>query len=175
MRSFLFCATITSALLLLLVATANAQATQARVLCPGNGLTAAEEKALLDGHNAIREELNLRHLIWDCVLAKSAQAWATAGIAEHNDDSPYGESIFVATSATENVTSSLKRWQAEKLNWTNETGECAPGKICLHYTQIVWRTTVKVGCGINRNATGKWKTMLVCHYDPAGNTGGKAF
>lgn len=175
MRSFLMGATIASALLIIFVSNANAQVAQAKAMCPGTGLTSVEEKALLDGHNTIRKELGLRDLTWDCTLAKAAYSWAGRGIAEHNDDNPFGESIFVATSATESVSSSIKRWQAEKLNWTNDTGKCAVGKICLHYTQIVWRTTAKLGCGINRNVTGKWKTILVCNYDPAGNTGGKAF
>lgn len=174
-KSIIFCAAIVCAFHLVAVVDTNAQIAQPRPMCPGSGLTAVEEKAILDGHNAIRKELKLRDLTWDCGLAKAAQDWASKGIAEHNDDNPYGESIFVASSATEPITSSLKRWQAEKLNWNNETGKCAPGKICLHYTQIVWRTTTKLGCGINRNVVGKWKTMLVCNYDPAGNTGGKAY
>ncbi|HMT09036.1 MAG TPA: CAP domain-containing protein [Pyrinomonadaceae bacterium] len=174
-KSFLANAGIAFVLCLFFIVDTSAQSTQARAICPGTKLTAAEEKALIDGHNAIRKELSLRDLIWDCTLAKAAQSWADRGIAEHDDDNPYGESIFVASSGTADVTGSLKRWQTEKANWTNETGTCAPGKICLHYTQIVWRTTAKLGCGINRNATGKWKTMLVCNYDPAGNTGGKAY
>ena len=30
---------------------------------------------------------------------------------------------------------------------------------------------MKIGCGINRAATGKWKVLMVCNYDPAGNMG----
>lgn len=174
-KSMFLCAVAACAFHFFTVSSSNAQVVQSRPMCPGTTLTAVEEKAILDGHNAIRKELNLRDLTWDCGLARAAQDWANNGIAEHNDDNPHGESIFVASSATEPVTSSLKRWHAEKLNWNNDTGKCSPGRVCLHYTQIVWRTTSKIGCGINRNVVGRWKTILVCNYDPAGNTGGKAY
>ncbi|MBK8466922.1 MAG: hypothetical protein IPL32_13920 [Chloracidobacterium sp.] len=40
---------------------------------------------------------------------------------------------------------------------------------------MVWRKTARIGCGINRNTPGNWKTIVVCNYDPAGNKPGPAF
>jgi pathogenesis-related protein 1 len=63
----------------------------------------------------------------------------------------------------------------EKASWNNKTASCAAGKTCTHYTQIVWKKTASIGCGINRNALGKWKVLLVCNYNPAGNGPGPPF
>ena len=63
----------------------------------------------------------------------------------------------------------------EKAFWDNTAAICKPGKSCYHYTQVVWKDTTEVGCGINRKASGKMKMLLVCNYDPAGNFPGPAY
>ena len=144
--------------------------------CPSaNGLTAAEVSELITMHNSDRAANKIPLLKWDCSLAATAQEWANRSVFGHREDTPYGENIFVGASSDENVRSAMDRWLTEKAFWNNRTGTCADGKICTHYTQIVWSKTQNFGCGINRNATGKWKVILVCNYDPAGNMGGPAF
>ncbi len=143
--------------------------------CDANNLTAAEITELLSAQNKARSDQKLPPFTWDCNLAKYAQEWATRGIAEHRADTPYGENVFVASDPAENISTVVKTWMNEKSNWNNKTATCAVGKVCNHYTQIMWNRTSQVGCGINRNATGKWKVLLVCNYDPAGNSGGPAY
>ena len=144
--------------------------------CAGaNGLTRGEIIEILNIHNLVRAGLKLPQLTWDCKLANYAQQWAKRGIAEHRDDTFYGESIFVAAASDVAAVGSVNKWMLEKPSWNNQTGKCNPGKTCTHYTQIVWKKTVRIGCGINRNVSGKWKTMLVCNYDPAGNDPGPAY
>lgn len=143
--------------------------------CQPNGLTQDEISEILTAHNMVRAELKIEPLNWDCSLELTAQKWANRSITQHDEDIPFGESIFVASSPTQPVGSVVVRWMTERPNWENRTGRCLPGKVCNHYTQIVWRATRRVGCGINRNGAGKWKVFLVCHYDPAGNAGGPAY
>lgn len=143
--------------------------------CDGNNLTAAEITELLAAQNKARAEQKLPPLTWDCNLAKYAQEWSTRGVAEHRADTPYGENVFVASNTAEPIETVVKTWMREKANWDNKNATCAPGKVCNHYTQIMWNRTSQIGCGINRNATGKWKVLLVCNYDPAGNSGGPAY
>ena len=38
----------------------------------------------------------------------------------------------------------------------------------LHFSQIVWKKTTSIGCGIARNAKNTW-VYVVCKYSPAGN------
>lgn len=144
--------------------------------CKGpNGLTSDEIVTMVSAHNEIRAQLKLSPLTWDCKLADYAQQWARRGVAQHREDTDLGESIFVAGNGAISAISSFNKWMLEKSNWTNAAGRCTAGKVCTHYTQIVWKKTARIGCGINRNAPGKWKTVLVCNYDPAGNDPGPAY
>ena len=156
-----------------LVFAANAQASK---VCSGKSeITESEKRQILDSHNKVRAELNLSRLIWDCELAEVAQEWATRGIFGHRPDNDFGENLFVASAANSSPVFAFKQWMLEKSYWDNDLGACQTGKVCTHYTQIVWKKTTKVGCGINRNAKGKWKTLVVCNYDPAGNSKGPAY
>ena len=147
----------------------------AKVKCEVNGLTQPEITELLASHNKARAEQKLPPLVWDCALANLAQQWANRGVYAHRGDSAFGENIFVASNPAEAVGTVVKTWVGEKANWTNKTAKCAPGKVCNHYTQVMWNTTSQVGCGINRNSPGQWKTIVVCNYNPAGNLGGPAY
>ncbi len=52
------------------------------------------------------------------------------------------------------------------------SNSCAAGKQCGHYTQLVWRDTERVGCGVANcnNVDGFGAGNLwVCNYDPPGN------
>lgn len=144
--------------------------------CTGaNGLTNAEIAVILEEHNQTRKALGLSMLVWDCSLATLAQTWATRGIFEHRTDRSYGENLFVSSSGAVMAASAMENWEKEKEFWNNNSASCASGKVCTHYTQMVWARTAHIGCGINRNAIGKWKTLMVCNYDPTGNTGGRAY
>lgn len=144
--------------------------------CPSrNGLTPAEITDLVNAHNSVRLQNDLPSLKWDCKLAETAQEWADRGVFEHRLKRQYGESLYVSAASTTKAVSAVEAWMVEKPNWDNKTGTCAAGKLCTHYTQMVWRSTAAIGCGINRNAPGNWKVLLVCNYHPAGNTGGAAF
>jgi len=155
---------------------AAAAETGAPNTCPGkNGLLAAEISDLLAAHNAVRGDNKLALLTWDCKLADTAQEWATRGIFEHRMPPKYGESLYVSSTSTVKAVTAVQQWMLEKTSWDNKTAVCAAGKVCMHYTQIVWKKTAHIGCGINRNASGKWRVLLVCNYEPAGNTGGTPF
>lgn len=54
------------------------------------------------------------------------------------------------------------------------TDACSRYGGCGHYTQLVWRETTHVGCGVADCAEGKWrKSYWVCNYDPTGNYRGE--
>jgi pathogenesis-related protein 1 len=145
------------------------------VMCQaGNKLTTAEVDEILKQHNEIRAKLGSPELVWNCDLANKAQEWAARGVFEHRTTS-LGENLFVYTNAAIPVGTAIGTWMSEQPSWNNATGTCAAGKECGHYTQIVWKKTLRIGCGVNRTLTGNWKVMLVCNYDPAGNVTGPAF
>ncbi|KAI9120254.1 hypothetical protein K1719_007287 [Acacia pycnantha] len=41
------------------------------------------------------------------------------------------------------------------------------GQQCLHYAQVVWRNSVRVGCARVHGNNGWW--IVSCNYDPPGN------
>ncbi len=142
--------------------------------CSGSKLTVDETNQALAVHNFERVAYKVVPLRWDCKLAAMAQEWADRGVFEHRE-TPYGENIFVSARTDLTMNAMIDVWLAEKAFWNNKAGSCAAGKVCGHFTQVVWKSTAKVGCGVNRNASGNWKAMFVCNYDPAGNTNGPAY
>lgn len=72
-----------------------------------------------------------------------------------------------------------KNWASEAANYDHGTNACAPGKVCGHYTQIVWRNTTQVGCATrecDKNSPfqgfTRWQ-FWVCNYAPPGNYSGQ--
>lgn len=164
-------------LMFLLVCVTNAQdGKKADSNCEGNGaLTSTEISGILEAHNKARADVNLPPLTWSCKLAEMAQGWANRGIFEHSPDSDFGENIAAALHPDSSPITSITAWWQEKSFWDNTAAQCQTGKACYHYTQIVWKKTTEVGCGINRNSSGKMKMFFVCNYNPAGNFPGPAY
>jgi hypothetical protein len=61
----------------------------------------------------------------------------------------------------------VQTWIAEKGDYDPDSNTCAG--VCTHYTQVVWRTTREVGCGMAFDGE---RQVWVCEYDPAGNVAG---
>jgi hypothetical protein len=41
---------------------------------------------------------------------------------------------------------------------------------CGHYTQVVWRASTQIGCGVTSCGSGfRMQTEVICNYAPAGN------
>ena len=40
-------------------------------------------------------------------------------------------------------------WAAESSDYDYATNTCAPGQVCGHYTQMVWRSTSNIGCALH--------------------------
>lgn len=146
--------------------------------------------AITAEHNKLRAEAGVtEQLSYSPALAKSAQDWANHLKRSHHcqmqhskPKGQYGENIFWASpliwsdGRTElrkvspaEVTDS---WGSEKADYNYASNACAAGAICGHYTQIVWRDTSKVGCGVAVCSDSR-EQVWVCHYAPAGNISGE--
>jgi hypothetical protein len=153
-------------------------------VCGGNepaalaGVTAA--------HNAVRASASptpnppLAPYCWNATVAATAQAWADGCQFKHNPDLGslgYGENIYAAGSGgSKPGLAAVALWASEAANYNYANNSCSGSGTCLHYTQIVWRTTQAIGCGVQNCATNSpfggsapnW-TLVVCDYDPPGN------
>lgn len=126
-------------------------------------------------HNDKRAlHLNTGPLVWNSTLAASAQAWANNCSFAH---STYGENLYAESSGRsgEPCTIAPASWYAEIADWDFSTSSSIGGKVTGHFTQVVWKSTTQVGCGIKTCTTNspfsgfpQW-TIVVCQYYPYGN------
>ncbi len=141
---------------------------------------------ILDAHNAYRTEVNVPALTWSDELAQYAQSWANELATNrgcnmqhrpHDDNDPwnqkYGENIFSGggTNWSPTVLDAVSDWASEKKDFNPDSKECNSGGICGHYTQMVWKSTTQVGCGVATCSDGN--VIVVCNYNPAGNMVGE--
>ncbi|MBL9002923.1 MAG: Fis family transcriptional regulator [Myxococcales bacterium] len=140
-----------------------------------NGITAA--------HNAARAAVMpapstpLPALTWSPTVAAAAQTWANRCMFQHSSNG-YGENIY-ADAGQGDARAVVDNWVSEKANYNYAANTCS--KVCGHYTQVVWRSSLRLGCAAKQCTTGspfgsfnggKW-TFWVCDYDPPGNFGGQ--
>lgn len=131
----------------------------------------------LDRIRQIREEVGLSPLEWDCQLAEAAQSWAEYlaehGLFEHEQNSPYGENIFIAGGFIPTLVDAINAWYEEKKNFNpTDPNWCNYISQVGHYTQLVWKDTTKIGCGMakyQKKYQGEFDYVIVCKFYPRGN------
>lgn len=130
------------------------------------------EKEMVAVHNMYRSRVGTPPLAWSESLAARAQQWATAliqrGLFTPRRDSSFGENLFEISGGTADAASVVRAWMSEGANYHYATNTCT-GR-CGHFTQVVWRSTKLVGCGVARNAE---REVWVCDYAPHGNVVGE--
>ncbi|HYO58230.1 CAP domain-containing protein [Archangium sp.] len=120
----------------------------------------------------------LPKLTWSPEAAKVAQSWANECRFEHNKNrGKYGENLAAAAPpGSKTNAQAVEDWVSEVADYSYSKNKCAPGKMCGHYTQVVWRNTTQVGCATaicTKNSPfgaqfPKWQ-LWVCNYTPPGN------
>lgn len=149
-------------------------------------LDQTRRRDLVDAHNSWRSAVGVGPLRWANDLAAGAQQWANRLASESNcrmRHSPAelrprtGENLFWASplrwsdgrvelqpmSGTQVVDS----WGQERDDYQPARNTCRAGRVCGHYTQIVWRNTREVGCAMQQ--CDDRSQVWVCRYRPAGN------
>ena len=89
-----------------------------------------------------------------------------AALTLAHNTSKYGENLASATGPRLTPASVVNMWGGEVNDCTYSSNRCATGKMCGHYTQVVWRTTIQVGCGMARIGSSE---VWVCNFNPPGN------
>jgi pathogenesis-related protein 1 len=142
----------------------------------------AEARAWLDAHNAVRQSVQpapaspLPALTWSDAATQVAQAWADGCVYQHNQNrGERGENIAAnAPPSSWSLQDVVSAWASEATDYDYARNACAAGKVCGHYTQLVWRDTTRVGCahrtctGNSPFGSGSWE-FWVCDYEPPGN------
>jgi hypothetical protein len=162
-------------------------------------LTQAEIDTILSLHNAERTHFHIAPLQWDVPLQKVAQTYADQCQWAHNANrkqmyltaggtlNSVGENLALMSAPrqrspvqqpiyTPQVQSMVNLWIGEKEYWRSPN-KCESGQVCGHYTQMIWSTTSKIGCGLAlcKLAGGISNSLfLVCDYANAGNIVGQS-
>ncbi|OWM65895.1 hypothetical protein CDL15_Pgr015320 [Punica granatum] len=113
-------------------------------------------------------------LMWDSDLERYARWWAGQRKLdckpEHSfpeNDFKLGENIYWGSGSSWGPRDAVSAWADEEKYYTYETNSCESGKVCGHYTQIVWKTTRRIGCA--RVVCDDGDVFMTCNYDPVGN------
>lgn len=159
----------------------------------------AGEPANLTGttaaHNQVRAAVDttgiaagpLPPMVWDPNLATLATQWASQcidtdnnGLVDHSSTAYrtnaagyayVGENIF-ASGGGASGQQAVTTWAGEKANFTYPN-TCS--STCGHYTQVVWRDSIHVGCALVTCANLTYKSVVLCNYGPGGNSGGAPY
>lgn len=140
------------------------------------------ELRILAAHNAERAKMGVASLRWDDQLAEGAQRWAdhlsASGKFEHSPNRPgeplEGENIWGGTPDSFTPESMVRLWIAEKRSYVAGVfpANSSTGRVedVSHYTQLIWRRTEAVGCGLAHLGG---EEILVCRYSQPGNVRGR--
>lgn len=142
------------------------------------------EQRLLAAHNRERARVGVPPLRWDRFLAEDAAIWAQAlartNSFVHSPDDPsdpevQGENLWGGTPGAWSPEEMVGYWIAEKRDYRPGVFPAVSKSGRLenvgHYTQVIWRTTRRVGCAIDR---ARREEILVCRYSVGGNVIGEA-
>lgn len=144
---------------------------------------AVDPIAMTVTHNQWRVQVDVPALAWSDNLAAGARNWAehlakNGCLMKHSTGSN-GENIYWAgplsfsdgTRAVQGVTGQdvVDAWGSETTSYDYASNSCHG--VCGHYTQVVWKSSREVGCGMT--VCGDQGQIWVCRYSPAGNIVGQ--
>ena len=131
--------------------------------------------SLLAEHNSLRKSHQVNSLTRDSDIEKIAQQYAEQCVeleSTSSSDNTYngealGENIYRGNYLTIYGDEISSIWYSEISNYNFSK----PGfySNAGHFTQIVWKSTTKIGCGAACNDTATF-CVVVCNYYPKGNT-----
>jgi len=151
---------------------------------------AIDAAAFIAAHNKWRAKAGVTEkLSYSPALAVTAQVWADnlkrtnhCRMRHSKPGGQYGENLYWASAlawsdgrkelqhvSPEQVVDS---WGSEKADYDYANNHCTQGKMCGHYTQMVWRTTTTVGCAM-AVCEDTQEQVWACQYQPAGNWVGR--
>ncbi|XP_037532635.1 cysteine-rich venom protein [Nematolebias whitei] len=143
-------------------------------ICPTNATVQAK---IVDVHNAFRRAVDppaadMLMMTYSEELAASVQAWVDECDLRHGppnsrqlDGYELGENLYFSSSPS-SWTSVIRAWNDEKSNYLYPN-RSTNGQPIGHYTQVVWSSSYRVGCGFTQCPNNVY--FYGCQYYRAGN------
>jgi len=136
---------------------------------------------LLIAHNQARAEVGAPPLQWDPYLAQSAASYgpalASLGRLVHSPRTgreEQRENLWMGPRGHYRPEEMVSAWVDERRLFEPGTfpnvSRTGRWKDVAHYTQMIWKSTTRVGCAIHQS--GQWD-YLICRYSPPGNADGR--
>lgn len=128
---------------------------------------------MLSRHNYLRSQHHTKELVRDSSLEKYALNFTNYLITlDHLEHSPsrlnddyIGENICAGRYSSTIGTDCVNLWYSEEPNFDYKKNEFDAN--CGHFTQIVWKNTKELGCGMSCDE--KDHCVVSCNYYPSGN------
>ena len=130
---------------------------------------------ILTNHNKYRKLHQVEDLTRNSEIEKIAQNYSeilAATKSFYHSSNKYqgeflGENLYSSSGKTLTGTDASERWYSENLKYDfNKPGFSFD---TVHFTQLVWKSSKKIGCGAACNGT----CYVTCNYYPTGNVYGK--
>eukprot|EP00658_Telonema_sp_P-2_P060247 TRINITY_DN49203_c0_g1_i2.p1 TRINITY_DN49203_c0_g1~~TRINITY_DN49203_c0_g1_i2.p1 ORF type:complete len:251 (+),score=61.31 TRINITY_DN49203_c0_g1_i2:134-886(+) len=120
--------------------------------------------AMLEGHNKYRAKHSAPEVKWSDSCARNAQLCVdhcqATGSLSHSHYAGQGQNVYFGHPGR-SAEHALDSWYSEIKDYDFEQHQ---GHHTGHFTQIVWKQTVKIGAA--RSSDGEY---IACNYDPPGN------
>ncbi|EUB56851.1 GLIPR1-like protein [Echinococcus granulosus] len=149
--------------------------------------TDAERDHILEAHREVREHVfpparNMLLMEYSKEMEMLAAYWAAHCIYEHPDRSRYpqyrevGQNLALTAGFKPSLTESVCVYKTESRFYKFANNSCS--HVCGHYTQLVWATSIQVGCAMRQcdDLRPHWPNpqyLTVCQYKPPGNYVGR--
>ncbi|KAM5256478.1 cysteine-rich secretory protein 3-like [Ctenodactylus gundi] len=135
------------------------------------------QKEIVNKHNELRKSVspgasNMLKMEWSKAAAEKAQKWANQCKQAHSQqefrkqNTSCGENLFMS-SAPMSWSTAIQEWYNEHNDFIYNVGPKTPTAVVGHYTQVVWYSSFRVGCGVAHCPNSALKYFMVCHYCPA--------
>ncbi|XP_067419573.1 C-type lectin domain family 18 member A-like isoform X2 [Emydura macquarii macquarii] len=147
---------------------------------PQRALGMKESFLLLSLHNKLRSKVhppaaNMQRMDWSEQLAQLAHEHAARCLVgapppppPHTQ--PLGWNTQLLPAGVASFATVLELWFREGQGYDYHTTQCTENATCSHYTQLVWATSSRLGCGKHTCTEGPLKReAFVCTYSPGGN------
>ncbi|KAK9666563.1 hypothetical protein RND81_14G194000 [Saponaria officinalis] len=128
------------------------------------------QKDYIDAHNVARDAVGVAPIRWNVTLVAYAKAYANKRIEDSAlrlSSGPYVENSVKGGGSFMTGKEAVRLWLEEKNYYHYNSNSCDSCKQCGNYTQVVWRTSVRVGCARVQCDDGWY--FVICSYDPPGN------
>ncbi len=131
------------------------------------------KKELVDRHNYYRDQHRVSKLRKNDGIEEIAQQFSKKLIekgqlvrsANKYKGEPLGENLYYGLNSGYVGTEPVDVWYKGEEKFDYKANKMTEGT--GHFTQLVWKNTKEIGCGISQDAEGGY--YVVCNYYPAGN------